>query len=82
MDSKSKAFVDLWALLRLKDSQLFQRFKSRRLKEGDDNSGFFHDSIKSRSKRNSFLALKVDDNWVEGEAGTLLEVFNIFFWKV
>lgn len=47
--SRSKFISDLWALLRAKDSLLNQRSKSRWLKAGDANSGFFHASIKSRS---------------------------------
>lgn len=78
MDYGSKVFVDLLDILSLKDSKLLCRFNYIFLKKGDANSCFFHAFIQSMSKRNYILALKVGDNWVEGLAGILLEIFNYF----
>ncbi|MCI83270.1 cullin 3B, partial [Trifolium medium] len=36
--ARSKALADLWALLRTKDAQNFQRSRSKWLKEGDANT--------------------------------------------
>jgi hypothetical protein len=47
-DARSKGFSDLWGLLKCRDSQLFQKSRSRWLKEGDANTGFFHASINRR----------------------------------
>ncbi|MCH88690.1 cysteine-rich receptor-like protein kinase [Trifolium medium] len=51
--------------MRCKESQLFQRSKSRWLREGDANTNYFHASVKSRGRKNAILALKVGDRWVE-----------------
>lgn len=65
LDSRFFAFSELWALLKAKYSQLVQ---SQIAKDEDAKSGFFHASIKSRSRINVILALKVGDRWVEGVA--------------
>ncbi|GAU32181.1 hypothetical protein TSUD_68520 [Trifolium subterraneum] len=38
----------------------------RWVKEGDSNSKFFHEAIKSRRRRNQLVALKDGDRWVQG----------------
>lgn len=62
IESKSRAIVDLWSLLRIKDFQLFQRSTSKLLKERDINFGYLLVSIKSGGRRNDILSLKVGDN--------------------
>jgi len=47
-EARFKGFHDLWALLRARESQLFQQSRSRWLREGDANSAYFHSSIKLR----------------------------------
>lgn len=50
----------IWSLLRIKDAQVFQRSKSKWLKEASKSkSGFFHAYIKRRSIVNGILAFKV-----------------------
>lgn len=44
MEARSRVSVDLWSLLKIKDSHLFQRFKSKWFKKGDINIDFFHAS--------------------------------------
>lgn len=70
--------VDLWSLLRIKDSQFFQRSRSKWLRECDYNFGYFHAPVKSRSRRNVILALKVIEVWIEGVFDIRHEVVNHF----
>ena len=56
---------DIWSLLRLKNSKIFQRSRARWLKEGDANSAYFHACVKKKGRINSILKLQVGDRWVE-----------------
>jgi len=56
-------FEELWRLLKAKDALIVQRSRAKWLKEGDANSKFFHNCLKSRMSRNTIKALKVDDGW-------------------
>jgi len=73
-----QGFVDLWELLKSKDSHLFQRSRSRWLKEGDANTTYFHASVKLRRKRNSILVLRFDDRWVESVEDVRTEIVSYF----
>ncbi|MCI01635.1 RNA-directed DNA polymerase (Reverse transcriptase) [Trifolium medium] len=55
----------LWMLLKSRDSVEFQRARSKWLKEGDANTKFFHACVKNRSRRNTIVALKKGDDWLE-----------------
>jgi hypothetical protein len=57
---------DFWRQLHLKESLLKQKSSVRWVKEGDSNSKFFHESIKSRRRRNQLVALKDGEQWVQG----------------
>jgi hypothetical protein len=54
---------DFWRQLHYKESLLKQKSRMKWIKEGDSNSRFFHESIKSRRRRNQLVALKDGDNW-------------------
>lgn len=62
-----RSLAKLCSLLRIKVSQLYQRPKSKCLKEGSSNYDFFHALVKSRSmsRRNVVLDLKFGDVWLE-----------------
>ena len=62
---RKKKFEEMWSLLRCKDASLFQRSKSRWLKEGDANSKYFHRCVKARADRNSLKAIEVNGVCVE-----------------
>jgi hypothetical protein len=57
---------EFWSQLHFKESLLKQKSRMRWVKEGDSNSRFFHESIKSRRRRNQLVALKDGDHWVQG----------------
>ncbi|KAL8503592.1 hypothetical protein ACS0TY_022359 [Phlomoides rotata] len=52
-----------------KESFLFQKAKSKWIKEGDVNSRFFHGWINKRIKFNGIEGLLVDNVWVEPKEG-------------
>ena len=65
VELRKKKFQEMWRLLRSKDASMFQRSKSKWLKDGDANSKYFHTCVKARASRNSLKAIKVDGTWVE-----------------
>jgi hypothetical protein len=46
--SRKEKFVLLWKLLKNKEALVFQRSRSKWLKEGDANTKFFHNCVKAR----------------------------------
>jgi hypothetical protein len=61
---RKECFNNLWLLLKSKDSLEFQKSRSRWLKEGDANTGFFHACVKSRKRSNSLVALRSGSSWL------------------
>jgi hypothetical protein len=66
------------ASLKSKDSQMFQRSRAKWLKEGDENTGYFHACVKTRRNLIRIVALKVDGVWIENP-GRIKEVIVEFF---
>ncbi|XP_019447347.1 PREDICTED: uncharacterized protein LOC109350578 [Lupinus angustifolius] len=62
---RQSLIVDWWKFLKMKNSLLFQKSKSRWLKQGDANTKFFHASIRSRRSRNQIHDLSFDGHWCE-----------------
>ncbi|KAK2397838.1 hypothetical protein QL285_059374 [Trifolium repens] len=60
------------------DALIFQRARSKWLKEGDSNSRFFHNCIKARKRSNNFKALRTASGWVEGPVLVRREVVSFF----
>jgi len=52
VEARKVMFDEMWKLLKCKEASLFQRSKSKWLKEGDE---------KARAARNFLKAIKVDD---------------------
>jgi hypothetical protein len=65
VDLRKSKFIDLWNLLKSKEAILFQRSRSKWLREGDANTKYFHGCVKARAKRNAIVALKVGEEWLE-----------------
>jgi hypothetical protein len=57
---------EFWRQLHLKESLLKQKSRMRWVKEGDSNSKYFHESIKTRRRRNQLVALNDGNRWVQG----------------
>ncbi|WJX12703.1 hypothetical protein P8452_03171 [Trifolium repens] len=62
---RKNLFGEFWKLQKIKEATLFQRARSRWLSQGDANSKFFHACLTFKAKRNTILALKVGDIWLE-----------------
>jgi len=71
-------FKEMWRLLKCREASVFQRSKSKWLKEGDENSKHFHRCVKARAARNSLKAIKVDGEWVETPMEVRRTVVNFF----
>jgi hypothetical protein len=75
---RKKLFEDVWRLLKNIDALTFQRSRSKWLKEGDENSRFFHMSMKARKRRNLLKALRTPRGWIEGPVLVRREVVEFF----
>ncbi|GAU39362.1 hypothetical protein TSUD_56890 [Trifolium subterraneum] len=61
-----------------KDTLEFQKSRSRWLKEGDANTGFFHACVKTRKRSNSIVALKKGRVWLSRPDEVRSEVVSYF----
>ncbi|XP_058784985.1 uncharacterized protein LOC131659881 [Vicia villosa] len=68
--NKVKASKNIWFNLKLKENMLIQKSRMRWLNDGDDNSRYFHNSVKERRRMNRICLL--DSN--EGVVATVNEV--------
>ncbi|MCH88314.1 transposon TX1 putative protein, partial [Trifolium medium] len=75
---RKQLFSGMWHLKRSKESSIVQRSRARWLKEGDTNSSFFHACVKSRRNRNSILALRTKQGWIESPIDIRRAVVSFF----
>ncbi|MCH80013.1 LINE-1 reverse transcriptase like, partial [Trifolium medium] len=68
VEMRKRLFVDLWTLLKSIDASIFQRSRSRWIKEGDANTSYFHARVNARGRRNLIVALQTENGLVEGPA--------------
>jgi hypothetical protein len=66
VESRRKLFEELWVVLKRIDASIFQRSRSKWLKEGDANTKFFHSQVMARGRVNKISALLTDGGWVTG----------------
>jgi hypothetical protein len=81
-EAQKHSLASMWKLMRYKERQIFQRSRSRWLREGDANTNFFHNCVRQRRRRNSIVALKVGDRWVESVPevrAAIMDYFKIHF---
>jgi hypothetical protein len=67
--TRKRLFEELWVVLKSIDASIFQRPRSRSLKEGDSNTKYFHMCTKSRKRVNSIAALNTPLGRIEGPIG-------------
>jgi exonuclease III len=65
---RKQLFEELWVVLKSIDASIFQRSRSKWLKEGDSNTKYFHMCVNSKRRANTISALKTPLGWVEGPA--------------
>jgi hypothetical protein len=78
VEGRKKLFEELWTLLKNIDALIFQRSRSKWLKEGDSNVRFFHNCINARKRSNRLLSLETVDGRVEGPIHIRREVVSFF----
>ncbi|MCH80144.1 LINE-1 reverse transcriptase like [Trifolium medium] len=84
-EAQKAIILELRHLLHSKDSMLFQRSRSRWLKEEDANTGYFHSCVASRKRSNAIGALRIVDGWVDKPVevrGVVVEFFKKHFVDV
>jgi uncharacterized protein YtpQ (UPF0354 family) len=71
-------FHEFWKHQKIREASLFQRSRSKWLRQDDVNSKYFHGCVASRSKRNTISALKVGEMWLVKPAHIKEAVVNFF----
>lgn len=71
----------VWKNLHLKESMLQKKSRYRWLKEGDNNSRFFHNFMKARHRRNAIIAVKNRAGLVADSVAGVKEVVRMHFAK-
>jgi hypothetical protein len=76
--SRKKLFEELWETLKYIDAVIFQRSRSRWLRDGDYNTRYFHHCIKARKRVNNFTVLRTPTGWAEGPRQVREAAVNYF----
>jgi hypothetical protein len=76
--TRKRLFEELWEVLKIIDASIFQRSRSKWLREGDTNSKYFHGCINARKRMNTISAINTPHGWVEGSVGVREATVSFF----
>lgn len=69
---------EFWTVLNLHESMFYQKSRSQWLKDGDQNTKYFHSLINWRRCTNSIVGLMIDGTWEEDPQKVKSEVKKYF----
>ncbi|XP_058733453.1 uncharacterized protein LOC131605072 [Vicia villosa] len=79
-DSRKTPTYELWKQLHLKENLLRQNFRQNWIREGDQNTKYFHTVIKDRRIHNNIVSLQgIDGSSLEDLEGIRKEVLRMFW---
>ncbi|XP_058766452.1 uncharacterized protein LOC131640058 [Vicia villosa] len=81
LDLRKEASGNFWKNLRIKENMIIQKSRSKWLKEGDANSGFFHKVMKQRRSQNHLGLILTSGGLKETVDDVKEEVWNDFGFK-
>ncbi|KAF1869376.1 hypothetical protein Lal_00018471 [Lupinus albus] len=68
---RSTLWADLWQARSMQHNLLYQKSRSRWLKEGDTNSKYLHGLVNSRRRFNTIQRLDIANDWIEDVKGVI-----------
>ncbi|XP_058758041.1 uncharacterized protein LOC131631265 [Vicia villosa] len=81
LDLRKEASGNFWKNLRIKENMIIQKSRSKWLKEGDANSGFFHKVLKQRRSQNHLGPILTPEGLKESVEDVKEAVWNHFCFK-
>lgn len=75
---RSSTLEEFWRVAKLNDSLLFQKSRDKWIKEGDENTKYFHNLVNWRRRKNALKGLDIQGNWVEESAAVKSKVREFF----
>lgn len=75
---RSSTLEEFWRVAKLNDSLLFQKSRDKWIKEGDENTKYFHNLVNWRRRKNTLKGLDIQGNWVEESAAVKSKVREFF----
>ena len=73
-----KTQADLWEKATMHESIVRQKSRCRWIKEGDNNTSYFHRIINYRRRRNALRGMHIGDTWVENPNIIKAEILHHF----
>lgn len=75
---RSSTLEEFWRVAKLNDSLLFQKSRDKWIKEGDENTKYFHNLVNWRRRKNALKGLDIQGNWVEESTAVKSKVREFF----